>query len=201
MVKAAVVLLDSEPSIRKHSFSERNYLLCVALQTFGTTLSQPIPSIGEEVPKPIADLIARLIRYRQIVQAPTVETALNDLVVQFLKRNIRPLELGAIRTALQTNSSISDIGDLDDLAKILFFKIQLEAVSSTSNQTAQKIKKRIDQAVADFKAKYQPWPDITQPVWDGDLSVSSPLFNQTNFSTTSGRFIWSTSDTENEVSS
>ena len=190
LAKAAVTLLDKDQS--NLSFPERKRLLYIALQTFGTQLSQPIPALGEQVPKPIAKLLARLVRYQKIIRTGGLETTLMTLVAQTLTQRLSP---DMIRTALKNSTvtitpELNTQDDLDDLASALFFKIQLQKPSSIATKSEQEIAEQLDQAIAEFKAKYQPLTDVTQPQWDNDLSVSSSLFTPSNFATARNDFTW-----------
>ncbi len=190
LAKAAVTLLDKDQS--NLSFPERKRLLYIALQTFGTQLSQPIPALGEQVPKPIAKLLARLVRYQKIIRTGGLETTLMTLVAQTLTLRLSP---DMIRTALKNSTvtitpELKTQDDLDDLASALFFKIQLQKPSSIATKSEQEIAEQLDQAIAEFKAKYQPLTDVTQPQWDNDLSVSSSFFTPSNFATARNDFTW-----------
>ena len=193
LAKAAVTLLDKDQS--NLSFPERKRLLYIALQTFGTQLSQPIPALGEQVPKPIAKLLARLVRYQKIIRTGGLEAALMTLVAQTLDRTAQRLSPDMIRTALKNSTvtitpELDTQDDLDDLASALFFKIQLQTSSPKATKSEQEIAEQLDQAIAEFKAKYQPLTDVTQPQWDNDLSVSSSFFTPSNFATARNDFTW-----------
>ncbi|MBT9317629.1 hypothetical protein [Leptothoe spongobia] len=195
MAKAAVALLDKDQSGPSLSFPESKRLLYIALQTFGTQLSQPIPALGEQIPKRIANLLARLVRYQKIMRTGGLEATLMTLAAQTLENTAQRLSPDMIRTALE-NSRITIAPELatqeglEDLARALFFKLQLQTPSPTATKSAQEIAEQLNQAIAKFTTKYQPLTEVTQPQWDNDLSVSSPLFTPSNFETASNDFTW-----------
>ena len=190
LAKAAVTLLDKDQS--NLSFPERKRLLYIALQTFGTQLSQPIPALGEQIPKRIAKLLARLVRYQKIIRTGGLEATLMTLAAQTLTQRLSP---DMIRTALKNSAvtitpELATQDGLDDLASALFFKLQLQTPSPRATKSEQDIAEQLDLAIAEFKAKYQPLTEVTQPQWDNDLSVSSSLFTPSNFATARNDFTW-----------
>ena len=190
LAKAAVALLDKAQA--NLSYPERKRLLYIALQTFGTQLSQPIPALGEQIPQQIAKRLARLTRYQKIIRTEGLDVALMPLAVQTLAHRLSP---DLIRTALE-NSPITIAPELDtqegldDLTKALFFKLQLQTLSPRATKSEQEIAEQLNSAIAEFKTKYQPLTDVTHPQWDNDLSVSSPFFTPSNFATASNDFTW-----------
>ncbi|MBE9070813.1 hypothetical protein IQ260_29695, partial [Leptolyngbya cf. ectocarpi LEGE 11479] len=96
-----------------------------------------------------------------------------------------------IRTAL-ANSAVTLAPDLDtqdgldDLAHIVGFKLRV--MPSGSDKSAEEIAAQITQVIAEFQVEDSS--DITRPVWDDDLSVSSLLFTPDNFATASNNFPW-----------
>ena len=88
---------------------------------------------------------------------------------------------------------------LDDIAKALLFTVQLQTSATPKTKSEQEIAAQLSQAVADFKTKYQPLADVTQPQWDNDLSVSSPFFVPSNFETASNDFSWLPSTIEDKT--
>lgn len=186
MAQAAVVLVDAELSTTPLSLSERKALLRAVLQAFGEQLSQPIPSLVAQIPEPILALIKRLIEYQKIMHRDGVEADLNSLLTKLLKDNVHSLSPVNICTALEDSNLINlpelkSQDSLNDLVNILCFKAQLQVeTSSKATEADPRIKNHIEQAIANFKAKYQPLIDVTQPMWDDDLSISSPLFKAKN---------------------
>ncbi|MEL7507179.1 MAG: hypothetical protein AAFN42_07580 [Cyanobacteria bacterium J06554_1] len=193
MAKAAVALVAKDQS--NLSFPESKRLLYIALQTFGNRLSQPIPALGEQIPKRIAKPLVRLVRYQKIIRTGGLEAALMTLAAQSLNSTAQCLSPDLIRTALE-NSPITIAPELatqdglDDLASALFFKLQLQTPSPRAVKSEQEIAEQLSRAIAEFKAKYQPLTDVTQPQWDNDLSVSSPFFTSSNFETAHNDFTW-----------
>lgn len=193
MAKAAVALVAKDQS--NLSFPESKRLLYIALQTFGNQLSQPIPALGEQIPKRTAKLLARLVRYQKIIRTGGLEATLMTLAAQTLDSTAQRLSPDLIRSALK-NSTVTiplelDTQDgLDDLASALFFKLQLQTPSPRATKSEQEIAEQLNQAIAEFKTKYQPLTDVTQPQWDNDLSVSSPFFIPSNFETARNDFTW-----------
>lgn len=194
MTKVAIALLDQAQSGARFSLAEGERLLYSVLQTFGTQLSQPIPALGERRPQRLMQLVTQLAKYQKIIRSSGLETALLDLVNQTLKQTAQQLSPELIRTVLKNGTVIiapefdSQAG-LDELAHALFFKIQLQLSSPRPAKTDQAIAEQLDQAVADFNAKYRPL-GITQPTWDDELSVSSTLFAPGNFETAHNDFTW-----------
>ncbi|MEM7795385.1 MAG: hypothetical protein AAF579_13175 [Cyanobacteria bacterium P01_C01_bin.118] len=190
LTKAAVALLAKDPS--NLSFPESKRLLYIALQTFGTQLSQPIPALGEQIPKRIAQLLARLIRHQKIIRTDGLADTLIMLAAPTIAQRLSP---DMIRTALE-NSPITIVPELDtqegleDLTSALFFKLQLQMPSLRATKSEQEIAEQLNQAIAEFKTKYQPLTDVTQPQWDNDLSISSSFFTASNFETASNNFTW-----------
>ncbi len=200
LTKAAIALLDhSSPDPKQPapqlSLPERKRLLYIAVQTFSNQLSQPIPVIGETVPKPIARLLARLVRHQKIIRTDGVKAVFAKLVAQTLAAKVPGLSLSLIRTALK-NDHITIAPDLDtqdgldDFARVLWFETQLQMPSPKGMKSAKAIAEQVNQAIADFKARYQPLADVTQPRWDNELSVSSPFFTPSNLEITSNEFTW-----------
>lgn len=204
LTKAAIALLNSDPTDPKFSLPESKRLLYFALQTFHNQLSQPIPSIGTTPPERIVRLLARLARYQKIMRIDGVKAVLVTLVTQTLKNTAQQLSPGIIRTALK-NSKVAIAPDLDanesldDIAKALMFTVQLQTSATPKTKSEQEIAAQLSQAVADFKTKYRPLADVTQPQWDNDLSVSSPFFVPSNFETASNDFSWLPSTIEDKT--
>ncbi|MGD1950798.1 MAG: hypothetical protein ACFB14_14290 [Leptolyngbyaceae cyanobacterium] len=188
LTKGAIALLHTE---QKLSLPESRRLLYIALQTFGTQLSQPIPVLGEKIPKRIARLVARLVRYQKSMRTHGLRAALLALASQTLEDPTR-LTPDVIRDVLKRShialaSKFNTQESLEDLANVLPFTLQLQTAPPRGTKSEQEIAEQIDQAVTEFKAKYRP---VTQPRWDSELSVSSPLFTPSNFEVASGDFEW-----------
>ncbi|MEM1251641.1 MAG: hypothetical protein AAGI69_04350 [Cyanobacteria bacterium P01_H01_bin.21] len=188
LTKVAIALLHTEQNL---SLAESRRLLYIALQTFGGQLSQPIPILGEKIPKPIARLVARLVRYQKIVRTHGLKAVLLTLASQTLEDATR-LTPDVIRNVLKHHHitlapSLSTQESLEDLANVLLFTLQLHTVPARATKSEREIAEQIDQAVIEFKTKYR---SVTQPRWDSDLSVSSPLFTPSNFEVASGDFEW-----------
>ncbi|MEM1242746.1 MAG: hypothetical protein AAGI45_23190 [Cyanobacteria bacterium P01_H01_bin.26] len=205
LTKAAIAFLNSDQSGPKISLPEGKRLLYFALRTFHNQLSQPIPPIGTTPPERIARLLARLARYQKIMGIGGVKAVLVTLVTQTLKNASQPLSPGLIRTALK-NSRVAIAPDLtaneslDDIANALLFTIQLQTSATPTTKSEQEIAEQLSQAIADFKTRYRPPADVTQPRWDNDLSVSSPFFTPSNFETASDDFAWLPSTIEDKSS-
>ncbi len=199
LTKAAIALLHTE---QKLSLPEGKRLFYIALQTFGTQRSQPIPALGEKIPKPIARLVARLVRYQKIIRTDDIKAVLLTLASQTLENTAQRLTPDVVRNALKHNPialapTLNTQDGLEDLASALFFTLQLQTPSAKATQSEQEIAKQIEQAVAEFKARYRPAEDLMQPRRDSELSVSSSFFTSSNFETASKDFNWlSKSDTE-----
>ena len=188
LTKVAIALLHTEQNL---SLAESRRLLYIALQTFGAQLSQPIPALGEKIPKRIARLVVRLVRYQKIVRTHGLKAVLLTLASQTLEDTTR-LTPNVIRDVLKRRHialapKLNTQESLEDLANVLPFTLQLQTASPRSTKSEQEIAEQIEQAVAEFKAKYRP---VTQPRWDSELSVSSPLFTPSNFEVASGDFEW-----------
>ncbi|NEQ53875.1 MAG: hypothetical protein F6K11_27715, partial [Leptolyngbya sp. SIO3F4] len=202
MLQTAITLLGQESLVSKLSLPEARRLLYIALQTFGKQLSQPIPPLGEQIPERIAKLIVRLVRYQKIMRTSGMQKTLATLVTQTIAQQLSPETL---RTVLK-NSKITITPELDtqegleDLARALFFKVQLQTTSSITTKSKQDIADQLSQAIIDFKTKYQPLADITQPKWGDELSISSPFFTPSNFETASNDFAWLSSNFEEKNS-
>ncbi len=202
LTKAAIALLDHDQPETQLSLPERKRLLYKALQTFGTQLSQPIPTLGEKIPKQIAELIVHLVRYRKIICTDGVKAVFAKLVAQSSQNKFQQLSPSLIRTALKNDNvtlapDLDTQGSLDDFAKILLFERQLQTPPPKTTKSEQEIAEQMNQAIAEFKAKYQPLANVTEPRWDSKLSVSSPFFTFNNFETASKDFNWlPESDTE-----
>ncbi|MBX2865358.1 MAG: hypothetical protein KTR27_17545 [Leptolyngbyaceae cyanobacterium MAG.088] len=195
MAKATVALLDQDPSGPSLSVPERKQLLDTALQTFGTQLSQPIPALGEQIPKRIAKPLARLVRYQKIIRTEGLDATLMTLATQTLENIAQPLTPETLRTTLENSKitippELTTQDSLDDLAKALCFKLQLRTPSPNATKSDQEIAAQLNQTIVEFKIKYQPLTDVTQPKWDSDLSVSSPFFTPSNFETAGNDFTW-----------
>ncbi|MEO1181777.1 MAG: hypothetical protein AAFX51_13205, partial [Cyanobacteria bacterium J06636_28] len=136
-----------------------------------------------------------LVRYQKIIRTGGLEAALMTLAAQSLNSTAQCLSPDLIRTALE-NSPITIAPELatqdglDDLASALFFKLQLQTPSPRAVKSEQEIAEQLSRAIAEFKAKYQPLTDVTQPQWDNDLSISSPFFTSSNFATARNDFTW-----------
>ncbi|MEA5465857.1 hypothetical protein [Leptothoe sp. PORK10 BA2] len=201
MAQAAVALLHNEQS--KLSFPESKQLLYLALQTFSNRLSKPIPTLGEQIPKRIVPLLARLVQYHKIIRTDGLEAALIPLAVQTLQKTVQRLNPEMIRTAL-ANSRVTLAPELNtqeglnDLSKALFFKLQFQTLSSRATKSEQETAEQLNQAITEFKTKYQPLTDITKPKWDDDLSVSSSFFIPENFATARDDFTGFPTDSENK---
>ena len=202
LTKAAIALLNSEQTEPKFSLPESKRLLYFALQTFRHQLSQPIPAIGTKIPKRLARLVARLARYQKITRTDGVQAVLAALVNQTLENTAQQLSPSLIRTALK-NSKVAIAPDLDanesldDIASALLFTMQFQTSATPTTKSEQEIAEQLNQAIADFKTKYQPLADVTQPQWDSDLSVSSPFFAP---GTASNDFAWIPSKIEEKSS-
>lgn len=199
MAKAAIVLLDRGPLLDGEpsslSFPERKRLLYIVLQTFSVQLSQPIPVLGEQVPQRIASLLPRLTRYQKIIRTEGLDAVLMTLATQTLENTIQHLSSDLVRTALENSKitlapELATEAGLDDLTKALFFTLQLQTLSPRATKSEQEVAEQLNQAIAEFKAQYQPLTDITQGQWDNDLSVSSSLFTPRNFATAGNDFTW-----------
>ena len=203
LIQAAIALLAKEQAGPTFSLAEGKRLLYIALQTFGTQLSQPIPSLGEQLPESIVRLVMRLTRYQAIIGIAGPKADLVRLVNNRLKNTTRPLSPGLIHAALSNSTSELtrfDQAELDDLSSILLFKVQLQASSPVVTESDQEIAEQLHQAIHEFQTKYRALPDITQPRWDDELSVSSPWFNSNNFETASSDFVWIPPKIEEESS-
>lgn len=195
MAKAAVALLDTHQSGPRFSLPESKRLLYIVLKTFGDQLSQPIPPLGEQLPEQITSLVTRLARYQKIIRTDGLEAVLMTLATQTLKNVAQRLSPTMVRNALQ-NSRVTIVPEFDnqdsleDLASAMVLKVRLQTVSSNTTKSKQEIAEQLDQAIAEFKIKYQSLTDVTHPKWDNDLSVSSPFFTPSNFATASNDFTW-----------
>ena len=142
--------------------------------------------MGEKLPELIVKLVNRLARYQEIVQTDGLEATLLALVTQ--TNTAEQLSRDGVRAVLQRSQvaislDLDSQGDLiEDLASVLFFKLQLQRPS------APDIAKQVSDAIAEFKANYQLPADITQPRWDNELSVSSPFFTPENLETARHHF-------------
>ncbi|MEM7062126.1 MAG: hypothetical protein AAF572_03060 [Cyanobacteria bacterium P01_B01_bin.77] len=184
LTQAAVALLGQErPRLR---LAEAQRLIYITLKTFDKQLSQPIPTLGERLPKPIDRLLARLVRHQKIIRTQGLETVVMPLAA------VQQLSPDMIRTAL-ANSAVTLAPDLDtqdglnDLAHIVRFKLQVTSARST--KSAKEIAIQLTQAISEFQSEDSG--DITRPAWDDDLSVSSLFFTPDNFATTSNDVPWS----------
>lgn len=192
LTQAAVALLGTERPIL--SLAEAQRLIYITLKTFDKQLSQPIPALGAQLPKPIDRLLARLVRYQKIARTEGLETAVIPLAAA------QQLSPDMIRTALASSTvtlglDLDTQDGLDDLARIVCFKLQVTSASST--QSAKEIAAQLTQAIAEFQT--EDAGDITRPVWDDDLSVSSLFFTPDNFATASNDFPWAPTKTPGET--
>lgn len=181
LTQTAVALL--EPSL-----GEAQHLIYIALKTFGQQRSQPIPPLGQRLPNVIDRLLARLVRYQKIIRTENIETVVMPLTTA-------PLSPDRIYTALSNSAVILppelDTQDgIDDLARIVRFKLQFKTVSARSRRSATAIAAQLTQAIAEFQAHYSPESKVAQPIWDNDLSVSSLFFTPDNFATAGNDFPW-----------
>ncbi|MEM9482174.1 MAG: hypothetical protein AAGA83_00630 [Cyanobacteria bacterium P01_F01_bin.116] len=208
IVKAAIALLDKDQSESRFSLPEGKRLLYVVLQTFGTQLSQPIPSLGEQIPERLIRLIARLANYHKIIFTGGIEATLMALATQALvekentSQRFTPEMLHTVlgKSALTIAPEVLTPDDLDDLTSVIFFKLQLQSSSPKATKSDQEIEEQLNQAIIDFKTKHQKTKhqktkhqslkSLTQPKWDNDLSVSSPFFTSRNFETARNDFTW-----------
>lgn len=189
LTKAAIAFLNTDQP--ESDLSESKRLLYVALQTFGTQLSQPIPPLGEKIPKKIASLMTRLVRYQQIIAAAGVRAILTRLAAQSPDNQAQQLTPSSICTVLEENNVRIDTdikAGLDDLVSVLLLERQLQTYLSAATQSEQAIVKQVNQAIAEFKAKYQSPAQLIQPQWNSELSVSSSWFNPDNFETAGNDF-------------
>ena len=194
LTKAAIALLasekiDSQVIGSNLSLPERKHLLSIALQTFATRLSQPIPALSDRIPKRIAHLVARLARYQNIMRTNGVKAVFVTLAAHSPENKAQRPSSSTIRAALKKNNvtiarDLATRGYLDDLANILWFERQLQPPSPRATQSEQAIAEQVNQAVANFKARYQSLAVVTQPRWDTDLSISSPFLTPNQPETT-----------------
>ena len=167
LVKAAIALLTPRPD--QTSLDERHQLFCKALQTFDGQFSQPIPTFGHRTSAAVDQWVNRLARYQQLIATDGLQAALSTLTDS-------PPGPHDIRTALEAcNVAIAPQLDtpesFQDLAQILQFEREFSLSSPAPDFTDQ-----VQQAIAKFKANYRPAVDVTQPQWDGELSVKSAFF-------------------------
>lgn len=190
LLTTAIALLGDNHQSAKFSLPESKRLLYIALQTFGNQLSQPIPTLGESIPEPIAVLLARLVRCQKIIHASGFKSVLTDQA-----QRTHPLRLStqAIRNAFVAHNiviagELNTNDGLDDVASTLLLTMQLQTTVTPTHKSEAEIAEQLNQAITEFKASYQPLIDLTQPCWDDALSVSSPLFTASNFATTGNSF-------------
>lgn len=193
LVKAAIALLDHDQPTQHLSPPENKHLLYNALRSFGTQLSQPIPTFGQTIPKQIDNLIPRLARHQNLMATDGLKATLMSLVTQTLKNKAQQLTSSVIRTALKnskiTITPVLDTQDsLEDLTMVLRFESQLQAPTIT--QSEQAIAEQMELVITAFKTQYQPPDLLTQSQWDSELSISSPFFNPDTFATARKDFTW-----------
>ena len=187
LTKAAVALLADEHPELNVSLVERKHLLFAALRTFGTQLSQPIPGLGEQIPRGVARFVTRLVRYQKIMGMDGVSAVCAQLVSPTSRS--QHLSPGLIRHLFKGHNIIVEPDletqdGLEDLTKVLLFERQLQTPSVAKLELV--IAQQIEQAIAEFKAK-STIAEITHPLWDQELSVSSVLFNPDTFATANNK--------------
>ncbi|ESA36912.1 hypothetical protein N836_04955 [Leptolyngbya sp. Heron Island J] len=191
LTKAAVALLeDARPELNV-SLVERKHLLYVVLRTFGTQLSQPIPVLGEQVPKGVTRFVARLVRYQKIMRTDGVSAVCAQLVSLSPENRLQHLSPDVIRHVFKAHNIIVEPAldsqdSLGDFIKALLFESQLQTPSAAKSELA--IAQQIKQAITEFRAKYHAITEITQPQWEDELSVSSVFFTSGSFATASNEF-------------
>ncbi|MFG6093946.1 hypothetical protein SPB21_01770 [Leptothoe sp. ISB3NOV94-8A] len=195
LTKAAIAILNNAQPEPKLSLPEKKRLLYIALQTFGTQLSQPIPPLGTKIPTQITALVTQLVQHQKIMLTDGVKAFCANFIAQLPNNQSHPPSVRFIRTALRnSNVKISKTLDTQEnlyaLASILFFEKQLQIQSPKAPKSEQEIIHQINQAIAQFRANYQSLAQISQPQWDNELSVSSQLFTANNFETADQDLTW-----------
>ena len=190
LTKVAIALLHS---YQKLSLPESKRLLYIALQTFGGQLSQPIPTLGEKIPKNIARLVIQLVRYQKIMRDERIKAVLQALASQTLESPAQRLTPNTICEALKHSDiapKFTTQDGLKALANVLFLTLQLQTPISKTTKSEQEIAEQIDQAVTKFRARYRPIENVLQPRWNNELSISSPFFTPSNFEGANSDFSW-----------